>query len=140
MLEANEFNEAAIAPQAAKKITAINNPFSPDGKYLVGNQGENGADSNGIYIYSLATKTYEEISDIKFEDLVSRPLWLNDSRQILFSTKEHILVADIQTKKIQEIYSTDRAPINVYSLTKDNRYIYGTIATPEADIWMLSLE
>jgi serine/threonine protein kinase/Tol biopolymer transport system component len=114
--------------------------WSPDGKYLVGNQGENGADTKGIYLYSLATKTYEEISDIKFTDLFSRPIWLNDSRRLLYSTKEKIFVLDIQTKKAQEIFSSGRIPIEVYSLTKDNRFIYSTIAAPESDIWMLSLE
>ena len=54
--------------------------------------------------------------------------------------KEKILVADIQTKKIQEIFSTARTPIQVYSLTQDNRFIYASISTPESDIWMLSLE
>jgi Tol biopolymer transport system component len=114
--------------------------WSPDGQYLVGNQGENGADANGLYIYSLATKTYEQIADVKFADLYSRPLWLNDSRQVLFSTREKILLVDIQTKKIQELYATGRTPIEVFSLTKDNRYIYASIVTPDSDIWMLSLE
>src|SRR5258708_7257412 len=101
--------------------------WSSDGKYLAGNQGENGVDTKGIYIYSLATKTYEEISDIKFADIVSRPIWLNDSRRLLFSTKEKMFVADIQTKKLQEIFSAGRTPMEVYSLTKDNRYIYASI-------------
>ncbi|MEW6126896.1 MAG: protein kinase [Acidobacteriota bacterium] len=114
--------------------------WSPDGKYLVGNQGENGIDSRGIYIYSLANKTYEAISDINFSEIVGRPLWLNDSRHIMFSTREKILVADMQTKKLQEIYATGRNAIEVYSLTKDNRYIYASIAKPDADIWMLALE
>ncbi len=113
--------------------------WSPDGKYLVGNQGENGADSKGIYIYSLATKTYEQISDIKFADLKSRPIWLNDSRHVMFSSKEKILLADIQSKKIHEVYANGRTPIQVYSLTRDNRFIYASIATRESDIWMLSL-
>jgi serine/threonine protein kinase len=114
--------------------------WSPDGKYLVGNQGENGVDTKGIYIYSLATKTYEEISGIKHADLASRPLWLKDSQHLVFSTKEKILLVDIQTKKTQEIFSNGRTPVEVYSLTKDNRYIYGSIVTPDSDIWMLLLE
>jgi serine/threonine protein kinase len=114
--------------------------WSPDGKYLIGTQGENGTDSDGIYLYSLATKTYQQFSEMKFADIYSRPLWLNDSRHILFNTSEKILIADVQTKKNQEIYSTKQAPINLYSLTKDNRYIYGVIAAPESEIWMLSLE
>jgi serine/threonine protein kinase/Tol biopolymer transport system component len=114
--------------------------WSPDGQYLVGNRGENGADSKGIYTYSLAAKTYEEISDMKYSDLISRPLWLKDSRHILFSTREKILLADAQTKKIQEIFSTGLTPIQVYSLTQDNRFIYASITTPESDIWMISLE
>jgi serine/threonine protein kinase len=112
--------------------------WSPDGKYLAGTKGENGVDANGVYIYSLATKTYEQISDIRFADLYSRPIWLADGRRLIFNTSEKILIADIQTKKIQEIYSTDQA-IRINSFTQDNRYIYGVIATPEADIWMLSL-
>jgi serine/threonine protein kinase len=114
--------------------------WSPDGKYLVGNQGENGADTKGIYIYSLETKTFEKISDIQYVDLTSRPLWLNDSRRLLFSTREKIFLADIQTKKNQEIYSTGRNLVEMYSLTKNNQYIYASVVNPESDIWMLSLE
>jgi eukaryotic-like serine/threonine-protein kinase len=114
--------------------------WSPDGKYLVGTQGENGADNNGIYIYSLATKTYQEISDIKFQDIHSRPLWLSDSHRLLFNTKDKILILDIQTKKVEEVYSIGRTPINLYSLTRDNRFIYGVMAASESEIWMLSQE
>jgi hypothetical protein len=48
------------------------------------------------------------------------------------------MIADIQARKIQEIYTTDQA-IRLNSLTKDNRYIYGVMADLESEIWMLSL-
>jgi eukaryotic-like serine/threonine-protein kinase len=114
--------------------------WSPDGKFLVGNQGKNGRNMAGVYIYSLASKTYEEIANSSQVKLISHPIWLNDSRHVLFSTKEKILMADIQTKKIQEVYSSGRTPIEVYSLTKDNRFIYTSIMNLDSDIWMLSLE
>jgi Tol biopolymer transport system component len=114
--------------------------WSPDGKYLAGVQGEKGADKKGIYIYSLATKTYEEIYDIKVPDLASRPLWLNDSRHLVFNTSEKIFIADIQTKKIQEIDSPGQTQFRISSLSRDNRYFYGVMAATESAIWMLSLE
>jgi eukaryotic-like serine/threonine-protein kinase len=114
--------------------------WSPDGKYLTGVQGEKGAATKGIYIYSLATKTYEEIYDIKVPDLASRPLWLNDSRHLIFNTSEKIFIADIQTKKIQEIDSPGQTQFRISSLSRDNRYFYGVMAATESAIWMLSLE
>jgi eukaryotic-like serine/threonine-protein kinase len=114
--------------------------WSPDGKYLAGVRGENGTNTTGIYIYSLATKTYEEISDIQVSWLASRPLWLNDSRHLVFNTSEKIFLADIQSKKIQEIDSPGETQIRIASLSRDNRYFYGVKATTESAIWMLSLD
>jgi serine/threonine protein kinase len=114
--------------------------WSPDGKYLAGVRGENGTDTAGVYVYSLATKTYEQISDIKVSWLASRPLWLKDSRHLVFNTSEKIFIADIQSKKIQEIDSPGQRQIRISSLSRDNRYFYGVMAATESAIWMLSLE
>jgi eukaryotic-like serine/threonine-protein kinase len=114
--------------------------WSPDGKYLAGVRGENGTDTAGVYVYSLATKTYEEISDIKVSWLTSRPLWLNDSRHLVFNTSEKIFIADIQSKTLQEIDSPGQTQIRIASLSRDNRYFYGVMAATESAIWMLSLE
>jgi eukaryotic-like serine/threonine-protein kinase len=114
--------------------------WSPDGKYLAGIQSSNGTDIGGVYIYSLENKTYEQISDLKLSQMSSRPLWLNDSRHLLFNTSEKILLADIQSKKIQEIEFPEESSVRINSLTKDNRYFYGVKAKTESEIWMLSLQ
>jgi serine/threonine protein kinase len=109
--------------------------WSPDGKYLSGMRASKNVSEHGLYIYSLETRQYEQISEIG-----GRSVWLNDSRRLLFTTDDSLYLVDINTKKPKLLYSFAPNNISGPSITRDNRLIYLAIAMSEADVWLLTME
>jgi eukaryotic-like serine/threonine-protein kinase len=109
--------------------------WSPDGKYLLGWGTGHKAQESGIYIYSLETQLYERISEIS-----GRPIWLNDSRRLIFTTSDTLYLIDINSKKLKALHSFAPSVISGPSITKDNRLIYLAVALSEADVWLLTFE
>ena len=108
--------------------------WSPDGRKLGGwiNPPTQNA---GILIYTFETNSFERVTNFG-----SRPLWLRDSRRLLFRDAGKLFLVDSETKKTQQISLNSPLPVAEYGLTADNRMIYYTLAATEADIWMINLE
>ena len=111
------------------------NSLSPDGKYIVGNnQKILSGDLAGMYIYSIADKSYKKISDSGWD-----PLWLNDSKRILYTEKRRFYIMDTRGGKSKFIYNVNQDFITtsrMYALSPDNKTIYYIKEEKESDIWM----
>ena len=92
--------------------------------------------SAGITIYSLRTQEYERLTD--FGD---SPVWLSDSRRILFYdfTQGKIFLVDSKSGRVREVLSISPDIVDSLSVSPDNRSIYFSRSTSEADIWLLTL-
>ena len=108
--------------------------WSPDGRKLAG-WINSPTENDGILIYTFETKNFERVTDFG-----SRPIWLHDSRRLLFRDAGKLFLVNSETKKTQEISLRSPLPVVEYGLTADNRTLYYTLATTEADIWLLNLE
>jgi WD40 repeat protein len=115
--------------------------FSPDGKwlgrYLLRKRSSAGFPS-GIAVYSLETKRFEIITDFGWG-----PVWLSDSRRLLFWYEDKIYCVDRDSKKIREISSVRPYSIAGYPslrVSKDNRMLYYGLGMNEADIWLMTLQ
>ncbi len=65
--------------------------------------------------------------------------WLNDSRRLLFVDRD-IRLMDIQSKQHRAVLSLGAGEeLWGFGLSPDNRVIYFTVQTSEADIWLLTL-
>jgi serine/threonine protein kinase len=107
--------------------------WSPDGQQLAGSLGVNAV---GIVLYSLSSRTYQHLTDTGFG-----PLWLPDSRRLLYVNQGKIFIVDSQSKKSKEVLSV--APVNVrtgLSLSRDGRQLYFNCGSNEGDIWLLTLQ
>jgi eukaryotic-like serine/threonine-protein kinase len=109
--------------------------WSPDGKYLAGWRAGHKVQDSGLYIFSLETQEYERISEIN-----GRPVWLNDSRRLIFTTSDTLYLLDINSKKPKVLHSFAPGSISGPSITKDNRLIYLAVSRSEADVWLLTFE
>ena len=73
-----------------------------------------------IVVYSLESQQYEKLTDFGLF-----PLWLSDSRRLLFPHQGKLYLVDSQSKKVHEVLSV--APY-VFSfggaLSRDDRLIY----------------
>jgi len=108
--------------------------WSPDGRKL-GGWINSPIEHAGIMTYTFETNSFERITDFG-----SRPIWLHDSRRLLFRDGGKLFLVNSETKKIQEIPVHSPNPIIEYGLTGDSRTLYYTLLSTEADIWMINLE
>jgi eukaryotic-like serine/threonine-protein kinase len=110
--------------------------WSPDGTHLAGWQPPMLKQPRGIVIYSFAKERYERLTDIGLF-----PIWLNDNRRVLFEEGINFYLLDRSNGKTEKIYSL-KGPdqIGHHALSRDNRRLYFTSVSSEADIWMLTLK
>jgi len=103
--------------------------WSPDGRKLAGT----GA---GIVVYSLESQQYEKLTDFG-----NNPVWLSDSGRLLFKHQGKLYLVDSQSKKIHEVLSVAPHDFGIgVAPSRDNRLIYFSLLTTEADIWLMTLE
>ena len=110
------------------------NSLSPDGKYIVGNKQKIvSGNLAGMFIYSIADKSYKKISDSGVD-----PVWLNDSKRILYSEKDRFYIMDTRSGKSKFIYNINQLftpTANMYTMSPDNKTIYYVKEEKESDIW-----
>jgi Tol biopolymer transport system component len=125
-------NEAgdAIIPEA----------WSPDGKMLAGTSDRPIGQHAGLYLYSLESREFQELS-VPGSGLYS-PRWLSDSRRLLFTHEGKLFLLDIETNEHRELFRMEAPALmgGRLSITPDNRTIYFEHIVNESDIWMLTLE
>ncbi len=106
--------------------------WSRDGRKLAGMRPA----VPGIVVYSLESQRYEKLTDFG-----SNPVWLSDGRRLLFQQQSKLYLIDSESKKLHEVLSV--APHNFgvgVTLPRDDRLIYFSLVTVEADIWLMTLE
>lgn len=111
--------------------------WSPDGRLLAGWQILPEHPSQTVIVYSFAEQHYERLA----EALQGRnPIWLNDSRRLLFADLHKLYLFDLLTKQPREILNLAPHSIGACSLSADNRRLYYSLFASEADIWLLPLQ
>lgn len=100
--------------------------WSRDGRRVAG-FGE------GIYTYDFERARYEKLTDDG-----TRPVWLPDSRHLLFFVKDRLHLLDSETRFVREILSV--APMDFQSLgaSDDGQVVFAALSSTESDIWMAS--
>jgi len=107
--------------------------WSPDGKTIAGflNRGD------GLALYYPATQTYRRLSDVG-----SDPVWLSDSRRLLFHHHGAIHLLDTASGRQHEVLSISPEEVarRGFAVSSDDRNIYFSVSTTEADVWLLNFE
>jgi Tol biopolymer transport system component len=108
--------------------------WSPDGKWLAG--GVRTGHAAGIAIYNLASQQYRRLTDSG-----AVPVWLSDSRRLLYRDSGRIFLVDSGTGSTREVLSISAdSVLGQLTISHDNRWIYFSVYSSEADIWMLTLD
>jgi eukaryotic-like serine/threonine-protein kinase len=111
--------------------------WSGDGLKLAGWQQWMEKGKAGIFIYSFASQSYQRLTTSG-----RSPVWMSDSRRLLYIDQENLYIIDSLAKKpkvIHAINSIARTDLAGICLTKDNRQIYFSQVTTEADIWLAEI-
>src|SRR3989454_3785346 len=110
--------------------------WSLDGRKLGGTQERSGGTPAGIVVYSLDSQQYEKLTDFG-----SPPVWLSDRRRLLFQQQDKLYLIDSESKRLHEVLSVAPHEFGVgVTLPRDDRLIYFSLVTVEADIWLMTLE
>ena len=109
--------------------------WSRDGRKLAGARESDKLTPSGVFVYSMDTQQYEKLTDFG-----SEPVWLSDSRRLLFRNVNKLMLIDCQSKKFHEVRSVGLNEFfDMVTLPRDNRLIYFSLRTIEADIWLMTL-
>jgi len=110
--------------------------WSPDGALLVGWQPLEWSE-RAMVIYSFVQQRYERFST----GFGTYPIWLNDSRRVLFGEGGNLFLLDRLEGKWRKIFALPQPnQIGSYALARDNRRLYFSEVSSEADIWLLKME
>jgi serine/threonine protein kinase len=107
--------------------------WSPDGATVAGFLNR----ENGLALYNVQTRTYRKLTKTGAD-----PVWLSDSRRLLYLDRGKIYLIDSVTGATRELVSATPEEIarRGFAIAPDDRHIYFSIATTEADVWMLEFE
>ena len=130
---ARDQTATSLAPPPQPYVDFVTNSWSPNGRWLT---GQTGYSEPGVWIYSLEQRTYERLTDFG-----EWPVWLPDSRHILFvSHGREFHVVDARTKAVRRIFSLPRDTLGPPRATRDGRAIYFSRRVTESDVWLATLQ
>jgi hypothetical protein len=91
----------------------------------------------GVLVFSFEDQKYKKVTEFG-----NAPVWLSDSRRLLFNHQGRLYLVDSNTKRAHEVLSVGPYEINswLFDLSPENRTIVFSLAAIEADIWQMSLE
>ena len=104
------------------------NSWSPDGQKVAGF-------GSGISVFSFKTGLYEKLTDFG-----QRPVWLSDSRRLLFCSRGRLYLIDSVTHRVTQILSVEPLHFQSLAISQDRRRIYASLETREADIWVAQVK
>jgi Tol biopolymer transport system component/predicted Ser/Thr protein kinase len=107
--------------------------WSPDGDKLAGFLNSD----DGVATYSPASRDYRRLTQRG-----SDPVWLSDSRRLLFLDHGKIHMVDSESGNRHEILSLPSEEIQRrgFCLSPDDRRIYFSVSSTEADVWLIQFE
>jgi Tol biopolymer transport system component len=123
-------NEAApsetLPPLAQGAFIA--NDWSADGKLIAGTT------SGNVWLYSVADRTYKQFRQ------GGNPVWLSDSRRLIYAFGGRLFMADAVLKISRELLSMPDQQLDSPRLSRDNRYLYFTGSGTDANLWMMTMD
>ena len=109
--------------------------WSPDGRRLAGQKHLTDLSHAGIAIHTIGTGQVQWLTDFG-----EWPVWLADGRRLIFSHRGALHIIDSATGASRELFSLPQASVGSVGLSADNRAIYFTLRSAEADVWMLEIK
>ena len=116
-------------PAPGPDLSFFPNSWSHDGQRLAGTSS-----NYGVLVYSFATRSYEKLADHG-----AYPIWMRDSRRLLYLDAGKIRLVDSRTKEAREVWAPPAgSSFEGLDLSSDERTLYVGRASSEGDICMLS--
>jgi len=121
-----------IPPGPTPDGNFVPNSWSRDGRWIA---GQTWYGQLGILVYDLQARAFERLTDFG-----EWPVWLPDSRRILFVSRgREFHVLDARTQRTELVFSVPRDTIGPPRVTPDGRLAFFSRRVTESDIWMVNL-
>ena len=122
-----------LPPPPVSMAPLIANDWSPDGRRLAGMTLD--VSNDGILTYTFESGVYERLTDFG-----QWPVWLPDSRHLLFvSGGRAFYLLDSQTGEVREIFSAAGSVLGPPRIGRGGREIVYSRRVTEADIWLATI-
>ncbi|MEX1129404.1 MAG: protein kinase [Vicinamibacterales bacterium] len=109
--------------------------WSLDGRRLAGQKHLTDLSHAGIGIHEIGSKDIQWATDFG-----EWPVWLRDSRRLLFSHQGKLSLLDTASGKHHEVLSLPQPTLGVVGLSTDEKTIYFTVMVAEADVWLMTIK
>jgi Tol biopolymer transport system component len=127
--------------QKARPLPAMPDPaltfevwgWSPDGRLLAGQKHLADLSHAGIAIHEIGSDRIDWLTDFG-----EWPVWMSDSRRLLFSDQGKLFLIDSVTRKPRELLSLPQQTLGSVALSPDERVIYYTVTAAESDVWLMT--
>ena len=126
-----------LPPQSDASISFEGWAWSRDGQRLAGIKHLPNGLHSGIGVYEETSGKYDW-----FTDFGDWPVWLKDNRRLLFVSQGKVFLFDTATRKYQPVLTVTDQDVDIGSpsLSADNRVLFFTFVSAEADVWLMTLE
>ncbi len=101
------------------------NDWAPDGRRIAGSA------AGLIWIYAVDTRSYESLRG------GTNPVWLNDSRRLIYASNGRLFIADTVLKAARELLALPGDELDLPRLSGDNLHLYFTRGGTESDLWIM---
>jgi Tol biopolymer transport system component len=126
----SDFSRSTVsAPAAPVPLASTSFPghWSPDLKTFAGTAG------GSVWLYSAATQSYDQFRP------GSDPVWLNDSRRLIFADGGRLFIADTVLRISRELLSMPDQQLDQPRLSRDNLHLYFSHRGIDANLWVMTV-
>ena len=109
--------------------------WSRDSQLLAGWELWDDGRREGIVVYSTVEHRFQKLSERGI-----RPVWLQDSRRLLFADGDKLKLVDRSSNNVKEILNVSPHSLARLCISGDNRVIFVGVYQEEGDIWLASLK
>ena len=108
--------------------------WSPDGRWVAGWRTSGPAGHQPLTVCSTAGRDCWPLSDGG-----TTPIWLKDSRGLLFATRNEIRFADLAKRQTKPVFEPNGADLHAkFALSRDQRYLLFVEMRDSEDVWLAS--
>ena len=111
--------------------------WSRDGRKIAGDLTDQGYRTIGIFVESAETGERRRLTDSG-----QSPVWLSDSRRLLYLDAGAIRLLDTMSSHSSVVVPAARAPreVNFFDVSMDDAFIVVNETSSQSDIWMMTEE
>jgi eukaryotic-like serine/threonine-protein kinase len=109
--------------------------WSRDGRRLAGQKHLADLSHAGIGIHEVGSQEIRWATDFG-----EWPVWLSDSRRLLFSHQGKLFLLETSSGKYRELLSLPQPTLGSVGLSRDEKTIYFTLMEAEADVWLMTVK